>query len=83
MCLQAADIQARVTELMRSALARAIDPKDALQPGDLLRLSATVRVLEELSKVPFRVLGFRVLTSACATSLHLTWHLVEHDSICL
>lgn len=50
-CPQAADIQARVTELMRGALAHAADPKEPLQPGDLLRLAATVRVLEALAEV--------------------------------
>lgn len=49
--MQAKDIQARVTELMRGALARAADPKEPLQPGDLLRLAATVRVLEALAPV--------------------------------
>lgn len=51
MPVQAAGIQARVTEVMRGALARAADPKEPMAPGDLLRLAATVRVLEALAPV--------------------------------
>jgi hypothetical protein len=40
-----------VTEVMRGALARAADPKEPMTPGDLLRLAATVRVLEALAPV--------------------------------
>ena len=51
MRLQAAGVQGRVTGVMRGALARAADPKEPMAPGDLLRLAATVRVLEALAPV--------------------------------
>lgn len=50
-CPQAAEIQGRVSELMRAALAQAADTTAPLQPADLLRLAATVRVLEALAPV--------------------------------
>ena len=53
--VQAAGIQGRVTEVMRGALARAADPKEPMAPGDLLRLAATVRVLEALAPVSVKV----------------------------
>lgn len=48
---QAADIQGRVAELMLAPLTRAADTGAPLQPADLMRLAATVRVLEALAPV--------------------------------